>query len=84
MQAGTNRSWGDVLGDTVDRVGDLLTLDFLVDRGLVGQQQPERQLQTTTTDDPLAGPRGGVNPAYVWGGGIAIAALLALYLVFRK
>lgn len=84
LATNNGRTFGDVLGDTLERAGDLLTLDFLSDRGLIGQQPAERQSQNSVTDDDISGPRAGINPAYVWGGGIALAALLGLYLVFRK
>lgn len=81
----TSAGWniGQTLNDTLGRVGDLLTLDYLYDRGMVGGN-PERQLQNTTSDDDIAGPRAGINPAYLWAGGVALVGLVAFVLVLRK
>lgn len=80
-QSGFN--FGQTINDALARVGDLLTFDFLYDRGMI-QTPAERQQQALATSDDLMGPRGLFSANNLLVGGILIVGVVAVIMMIKK
>jgi len=72
-------SFGQTINDALARVGDLLTFDFLYDRGMV-QTPAERQQQYYANDD-MAGARSLMQSPILIGGVVLVGIVAALVLL---